>query len=75
MLSTKEQQQLKNIGYRLRQERLKQNLTQAQIAFELNTSTKQYQRIEYGEISTSVLTILKLADILDVKVSVLLEKV
>ena len=75
MLSTKEQQRLKNIGYRLRQERLKQNLTQAQIAFELNTSTKQYQRIEYGEISTSVLTILKLADILDVKVSVLLEKV
>lgn len=73
MLKTKDIQIVKNIGYNLRILRLKNNLTQSQVAFELNTSTKQYQRIEYGEINTSILTIIKLAEILEVSVSDILK--
>jgi transcriptional regulator with XRE-family HTH domain len=36
------------------------------MAHELGTSTKQYQRIEYGEVNTRVLNIYKIADILNI---------
>ena len=50
----------------MRKERLKNNLTLAQVAHELGTSTKQYQRIEYGQVNTRVLNIFKIATILNI---------
>ncbi|MFN4233513.1 MAG: helix-turn-helix domain-containing protein [Bacteroidia bacterium] len=65
---------LKRIGLSIRKERIKQGITQAQMAFELGTSTKQYQRIEYGEINTGVLNIIKICTILSVSVTEILPK-
>jgi transcriptional regulator with XRE-family HTH domain len=66
VLNIKEKDKLKKIGNLMRKERIKNNLTQAQMAHELGTSTKQYQRIEYGEVNTRVLNIFKIADILNI---------
>lgn len=74
MLSKSEQQKLKLIGIAIRKQRMKQGITQAQMAFELNTSTKQYQRIEYGEINTGILNIIKICTILSVSVTEILPK-
>ncbi|OIO41419.1 hypothetical protein AUJ10_01005 [Candidatus Pacearchaeota archaeon CG1_02_31_27] len=66
MLSKAEKQKLKEIGLSIRKLRLAKNITQAQMAFELNTSTKQYQRIEYGEINTSIINIIRICTILEI---------
>lgn len=66
MLSKAEKQKLKEIGLSIRKLRLAKNITQAQMAFELNTSTKQYQRIEYGEINTGIINIIRICNILDI---------
>jgi transcriptional regulator with XRE-family HTH domain len=66
VLSKAEKQKLKEIGLSIRKLRLAKNITQAQMAFELNTSTKQYQRIEYGEINTGIINIIRICNILDI---------
>ncbi len=66
MLNKGERDKLVKIGNVMRKERLKNNLTQVQIANELGTSTKQYQRIEYGQVNTRVLTIFKIATIINI---------
>lgn len=66
VLSKTEKQKLKEIGLSIRKLRLAKNITQAQMAFELNTSTKQYQRIEYGEINTGIINIIRICNILDI---------
>ncbi len=68
MLSKTEKQTLKEIGLSIRKLRLARNITQAQMAFELNTSTKQYQRIEYGEINTSIINIIRICNILEIPI-------
>lgn len=68
MLSKTEKQKLKEVGLSIRKLRLAKNITQAQMAFELNTSTKQYQRIEYGEINTSIINIIRICNILEVSI-------
>lgn len=65
MLSSKDKQILKDVGLRIRKIRVHRNITQAQMAFELQTSTRHYQRIENGEINTSLLKLIKIANILD----------
>lgn len=60
---------LKSVGTQLRRLREKHDLSQAQVAFELGTSTRQYQRIEYGEINTGILTFKKLSKIYNVPIS------
>lgn len=66
VLNISERDKLVKIGNVMRKERLKNNLTQAQVAHELGTSTKQYQRIEYGQVNTRVLNIFKIATILNI---------
>ncbi len=65
MLRSKDKQILIDIGVRIRKLRLRKDITQAQMAFELHTSTRHYQRIENGEINTSLLKLIKIANILD----------
>lgn len=66
VLNISERDKLVKIGNVMRKERLKNNLTQAQVAHELGTSTKQYQRIEYGQVNTRILNIFKIATILNI---------
>lgn len=66
VLTKKEIERLVKIGNIMRKERIKNDLTQSQIAHELNTSTRQYQRIEYGQVNTRILNIYKIADILNI---------
>lgn len=66
VLNISERDKLVKIGNVMRKERLKNNLTQAQVAHELGTSTKQYQRIEYGQVNTRILNIFKIAIILNI---------
>lgn len=75
VFSSKEEILLKKIGERIKILRLKNNLTQAQIAFELGTSTKHYQRIEYGQINTGILNLFKLCEIFDVEIEFILKEV
>lgn len=65
MLVKSEILRLKKIGDNIRKERIKCKLTQAQVAFELKTSTKQFQRIENGEINTGIISIFKICKILN----------
>jgi len=67
VFSKEEKNILKKIGANLRKKRIASDMSQAQVAFELNTSTRHYQRIEYGEINTGVVSIYKLAEILNTK--------
>lgn len=52
--------------------RIRKDLSQVQVAFEIGTSEGQYQRIEYGKINTGILTIYKLSEILEVGVDKIL---
>ena len=63
---------LKKVGLNVRKFRLKQGISQAQLAYEIKTSTKQLQRIEGGEINTGILTLYKIAEALDIKVEELI---
>lgn len=73
MLDAKEIERLKKIGDNIRKERLKSQLSQAQIAYELKTSTKQFQRIEYGEINTGIINLFRISKILNVTIEKLIK--
>lgn len=68
MLLTEDIIFLKEFGLNLRRLREKNNISQSQIAFELGTSTRQYQRIEYGEINTGLLTLKRLSKIFNISI-------
>lgn len=72
VLSNKEKILLEKIGQKVKTFRLQNKLTQAQVAFELGTCTKQYQRIEYGEINTGIVNFYKLCEIFDVEIKYIL---
>ena len=57
---------IKAIGKKIREIRIKQNISQDQLAFEIGTTQKQISRIERGEINTSIAHILAIADTLNV---------
>jgi transcriptional regulator with XRE-family HTH domain len=59
---------VKSLGKKIREIRIKQEISQDQLAFEIGTSQKQISRIERGEINTSIAHILAIAAILDVHV-------
>lgn len=72
MYSKAEQRFLVKLGLNIKKKRLSLKLSQAQLAFELGTDARHVRRIEGGEINTSFLTLKKIADIFEVKVSDLL---
>jgi len=55
VLSKQEKEKLKSLGVKIRRLRIKRAISQAQIAFEIKTSTRQYQRVENGEINTGII--------------------
>ena len=73
MIDEKEILKLKKIGDNIRKERLKKNLSQANVAHEMKTSTKQFQRIENGELNTGVISIYKICKILNITIEKVLK--
>jgi transcriptional regulator with XRE-family HTH domain len=65
---TREEKFIKELGKNIRRIRLANHLTQEQLAFEAGISLKQVNRIELGQINTSVSQIYVLAKVLDIPV-------
>ena len=68
MLSKSEKEKLKTMGLKIRRLREKKDISQSQMAFEIKTSTRHYQRIEYGEVNSGIINLYRIAEILDVDV-------
>ena len=54
-------------GQKVRKLRMQQNLTQEEMAFRLNTSLRQFGRIERGESNARMDTISRVAEVLNVE--------
>lgn len=59
---------VKALGKKIRDIRIKQNISQDQLAYEIGTTQKQISRIERGEINTSIAHVLAIAQVLGVHV-------
>ncbi|WP_185147130.1 helix-turn-helix domain-containing protein [Chryseobacterium sp. KBW03] len=60
---------LKKIGERLQQTRVQKNLTQKELAFMVDVEISQITRIERGVINTSILSLLRITDVLEISIS------
>ncbi len=60
---------LKTFGDNIRKYRLKQSISQSQLAFEINTTLRQIQRIEKGEYNAGILYFIKIAEALNVDIN------
>ena len=61
-----------SVGDRIRQERIKQGISQSQLAYEIRTSIRQIQRIENGEVNTGLVSLHKIAEALEIEVKKLI---
>jgi transcriptional regulator with XRE-family HTH domain len=60
---------LKKIGERLQETRVQKKLTQKELAFMVDVEISQITRIERGVINTSVLSLLRITDALEISIS------
>lgn len=67
--------ELEQIGSNVIRLRELQNISRAQLAFEINTTEKQLSRIEYGEINSGIMSYIKIAKALNVPIMELFKKV
>ena len=67
--------QLKLIGINIKAERLKNNLSQEQLAELTNISIPTISLIETGKQNTSILNIIEIAKALDVDINILIKGV
>ncbi len=67
--------ELIQIGANIRRLREAQNLSRAQLAFEIDTNEKQLCRIEYGEINSGIMNYIKIARVLNIPFTELLKKI
>lgn len=72
MIKKADRKTLTTIAGKLKNARLKQNLTQAQVAKKAGINSNYYAKVERGEASLSVITLLKLVKALGVKSSSIL---
>lgn len=63
----------KQLGLNIKQERLKNNLTQDQLSEKLDIYTSYLGRIERGERNVPLSTLIKIANLLDVSIDYLLK--
>lgn len=61
------------LGQKITEFRRIQNLSKVQLAFEINTSESNIRRIEKGQVNVGIVTLLKIADALDITISDLTE--
>ena len=61
------QKYLSRVGNRVRQERKEQNISQSQLAFEINSTIRQIQRIEKGDINAGITYYIAICEVLDIQ--------
>ena len=66
MLNKEDKLFLATVGENVRKYRFKTNLSQSQLAFEINTTLRQIQRIEAGTANASVIYYKKIAQVLEI---------
>lgn len=69
----RKKQAVKLLGERIRKLRLKQNISQAQLAFEAEISREQLLRIENGNYNTTYFTLYKICIALNIEFKELFE--
>jgi transcriptional regulator with XRE-family HTH domain len=57
---------IKSVGKKLREKRLSKNLSQAMLSYDANIPKSQIGRIERGEINTTIVTLLKICNALEI---------
>jgi transcriptional regulator with XRE-family HTH domain len=67
--------ELQQIGTNIRRIREGQNISRAQLAFEIETTEKQLSRIEGGEINSGVMSYIRIARALNVSIPDLFKKI
>jgi transcriptional regulator with XRE-family HTH domain len=58
---------LKNFGNKVKELRISQKISRVQMAFEIGCNEKQIRLIEGGEINTGILSIYKIAQVLEIE--------
>lgn len=66
MLERNEIHFIKSVGKKLREKRLSKNLSQAMLSYDANIPKSQIGRIERGEINTTLVTLLKICNALEI---------
>ncbi|MBL0053119.1 MAG: helix-turn-helix transcriptional regulator [Bacteroidetes bacterium] len=66
---------LKRIGSKIKDLRIKQNITQSQLGFEAEIPREIIGKIERAQINTTIFTLCKIAKALDVSVSELTKNI
>lgn len=66
MLNKVEGKFLKTIGENVRKHRVQNDISQSQLAFEINSSLRQVQRIENGEANSSIIYYYRIAEVLNI---------
>ena len=62
----RDEKSIKRLGKKIKALRMKQEISQSQLAFEANIPRNQIGRIERGEINTSISTVLSIAKALEI---------
>jgi transcriptional regulator with XRE-family HTH domain len=73
MINLRDTAVLKKFGQHVKQLREKAGLTQEQLANDMNVEISQISRIELGKVNTSLCTMVKLAEMLKISPSKLLD--
>ena len=73
MKYAREDKLLKILGKRIKLLRIRQGITQAQLAFEAEIPRMQVSRIERGEINTGISTLIRISKVLDITTKDLIE--
>lgn len=66
-------EKLSAIGDKIRKTRMLKSISQSQLAFEVNTTLRQIQRIELGEINAGILYYIQIAEVLETPLKDLLD--
>lgn len=66
---------LKNLGANIRKERLKKGLSQEELAFQIDSARNFIGCIERGEKASTVITLCRIANALDVDISDLVKDI
>ena len=73
MAQNSEKQFLFSIGENIRKYRLKNSMSQSQLAYEISVTLRQIQRMEAGETNASITSYYRIAQILEIDLNHLLK--
>jgi transcriptional regulator with XRE-family HTH domain len=68
-----EKQFLFSLGENIRKYRLKNNMSQSQLAYEISVTLRQIQRMEAGEANASITSYYRIAQVLEIDLNSLIK--